>query len=103
MLGPDPKKRRAYTRWSRTRAEVQAERQVWREVTAAISPECLGFLNESVALTNLVRSHTWSPRGKRALGTVPCGSWERVTVLGALGAEGLLAATDSAVFHAHLE
>ena len=39
----------------------------------------------------------------------PCGSWERVTILGALGGEGILgamsiaAATDGAVFHAYLE
>ena len=39
----------------------------------------------------------------------PCGSWERVTILGALGREGMVAAmsvaaaTDGAVFHAYLE
>jgi len=43
------------------------------------------------------------------LGTAPCGSWERVTLLGALGLEGIVgamsiaAATDGAVFHAYLE
>lgn len=48
----------------------------------------------------------WSARGERAYGSVPCGHWERVTILGALGAEGMLgamsiaAATDGAVFHA---
>ena len=39
----------------------------------------------------------------------PCGEWERVTVLGALGFEGMVgamsiaAATDGAVFHTYLE
>jgi transposase len=67
------------------------------------------FLDESAALTNLTRSHAWSPRGERACGSVPSGRWERVTILGALGAEGILAAmsipaaTDGAVFHAYLE
>ena len=67
------------------------------------------FLDESAALTNLVRTHGWSPRGERALGVVPGGRWERVTMLGALGLEGILgamsiaAATDGAVFHAYLE
>jgi transposase len=66
------------------------------------------FLDESAALTNLVRRHAWSPCGTRACGTAPCGHWERVTILAALGAEGMVAAmsipaaTDGAVFHAYL-
>jgi hypothetical protein len=76
---------------------------------AAVPAERLVFLDESGALTNLARLHGWSPRGERALGTIPCGSWERATILGALGLEGILgamslaAATDGAVFHADLE
>jgi transposase len=67
------------------------------------------FLDESAALTNLVRTHAWSPRGERAPGTAPCRRWERVTVIGALGLEGVVAAmsvaaaTDGAVFRAYLE
>lgn len=77
--------------------------------SGAIPAERLVFLDESGALTNLARLHGWSPRGKRALGVVPCGAWERVTVLGALGLEGIVgamsiaAATDRAVFLAYLE
>jgi transposase len=69
----------------------------------------LVFLDESAALTNLVRARAWSARGERAGGTAPGGRWERVTLLGALGAEGIVgamsvaAATDGAVFHAYLE
>src|SRR3712207_781955 len=50
-----------------------------------------------------------SPRGTRAVGTVPCGHWKRLTVLGALGTGGVLAAmgieaaTSGAVFLAYLE
>jgi transposase len=60
-------------------------------------------------LTSLVRTHARSPRGERALGTAPGGRWERVTILGALGAGGIVgamsvaAATDGAVFRAYLE
>ena len=67
------------------------------------------FLDESAALTNLARVYGWSPGGARARGTVPCGRWERVTILGALGSEGVVAAlgipaaTDGAVFGAYLE
>jgi hypothetical protein len=67
------------------------------------------FLDESAALTSLVRAHAWSRRGERAPGTAPGGRWERVTILAALGAEGVVgamsvaAATDGSVFRACLE
>ena len=76
---------------------------------AGLPAERLVFLDESAALTNLVRTHAWSPCGERALGTAPCGSWERVTILGAMSQDGILAAmsipaaTDGEVFHAYLK
>ena len=57
----------------------------------------------------MVRLRGRSPRGTRAYGTVPCGRWRRLTVLGALGIGGMLAtmsieaATSGAVFLAYLE
>src|SRR5690348_18121529 len=57
----------------------------------------------------MARLHGRSPRGERARGTVPCGRWTRLSVLGALGREGILAAmsveaaTSGPVFHAYLE
>ena len=59
-------------------------------------------------LTNMVRTHARSLQGTRAYGTIPCSHWTRLTVLGALGTEGILAAmsieaaTDAAVFCAFL-
>src|SRR4051812_8906360 len=56
----------------------------------------------------MARRRGRSPRGTRAHGTVPCGRWTRLSVLGALGREGILAAmsieaaTSGAVFHAYL-
>ena len=49
------------------------------------------------------------PRGTRACASAPFGHWTRLTVLGALGAEGMVgamsveAATGTAVFHAYLD
>lgn len=74
-----------------------------------ISPERLVFLDECGVLTNMACLFGRAPRGQRARGTAPAGRWERVTVLGALGADGIVAAmsveaaTDAAVFLAYLD
>ncbi len=74
-----------------------------------IAPERLVFLDECGVLTTMARLWGRSPRGTRAYGTVPCGHWKRLTVLGALGISGILAtmsieaATGGAVFLAYLE
>ena len=74
-----------------------------------IAPERPVFLDECGVLTGMARLHGRGPRGTRASGEVPHGSWTRLSVLGALGREGMLAvmsvqaATDGAVFHACLE
>ncbi len=81
-----------------------------------IAPERLVFLDECGALTNMACLHggrraagaPWARPG-HALGTAPAGRWQRVTVLGALGAGGVVAAmsveaaTDAAVFAAYLD
>jgi transposase len=74
-----------------------------------IAPERLVFLDECGVLTNLARLRGRSPRGTRAVGTVPRGHWRRLTVLGALGIGGIVAAmsveaaTSGAVFAAYLD
>jgi transposase len=92
---------------------VKAARAAWPTDTEAgvgrVAPERLVFLDECGVLTGMARLHGRSPRGERAPATVPCGPWTRLSVLGALGQEGILAAmsveaaTDSAVFRAYLE
>jgi transposase len=91
---------------------VQAARAAWPTDTATgvggIAPERLVFLDECGVLTSMARLHGRGPRGERVRGTVPCGRWTRLSVLGALGRAGVLAAmsveaaTDGAVFHAYL-
>ena len=72
-------------------------------------PERLVFLDKCGVLTDMARQWGRSPRGTRAYGSAPFGHWTRVTVLGALGAEGIVgamsveAATSAAVFHAYLD
>ena len=74
-----------------------------------IAPERLVFLDESAVLTNMARRYGRSPRGQRASAKVPFGHWKRLSVLSALGLEGVLAtmsveaATDGDTFAAYLE
>jgi hypothetical protein len=91
---------------------AQARLAWWTEAddgVGGIGPERLVFLDECGVLTTMVRLRGRSPRGTRARASAPFGHWTRVTVLGALGTEGIVgamsveAATDAAVFHAYLE
>jgi hypothetical protein len=91
---------------------AQARRAWWTEAdggVGGIGPERLVFLDECGVLTDMARLHGRSRRGTRAHGSAPFGHWTRVTVLGALGAEGIVgamgveAATSAAVFHAYLD
>ena len=85
----------------------------WRTDDAAglggIAPERLVFIDESAVLTSMARRYGRSPRGERAFAKVPFGNWKRLSVLSALGLEGVLAtmsvedATDGAIFAAYLE
>ena len=97
----------------RAREDVAQARATWWTDAAdglgGISPERLVFLDECGVLTAMARLHGRSPRGTRAHGSVPCGRWERLTVLGALGSKGVVAAmgveaaTSAEVFHAFLD
>lgn len=67
------------------------------------------FVDESGVTTAMTRRYARAPRGRRASGAAPYGHWRRVTLLGALGVEGVVAAmsveaaTSTAVFLAFLD
>ena len=90
---------------------MAAARAAWptEAGSGGIAPDRLVFLDECGVLTNMARLWGRSPRGARAHGAAPCGHWKRLTVLGALGVGGMVAAmateaaTDGAVFHAFLD
>jgi DDE superfamily endonuclease len=95
------------------RADIAAARAAWladaETGVGGIAPERLVFLDECGVLTSMARLYGRSPRGTRAPGKVPRGPWTRLSVLGALGWKGMVAAmsvkaaTSGAVFHAYLD
>jgi transposase len=92
------------------RPDVAAARAAWRdEVIAAADPDRLVFLDESGLDTRLTRTHARAPRGRRAIGRIPGGRWRRLTILGAIARDGMVAAmtvaaaTSTAVFVAFVE
>ena len=52
----------------------------------------LVFLDESAATTAMDRRSARSPRGERALATVPAGHWRTLTMIGAVALRGVVAA-----------
>ena len=84
-------------------------RRAWRADLAGVDPGCLIFVDETGIDTRMARTHARAARGRRAPGKVPWGRWERLTVLGALALEGMVAsmsvaaATGTAVFLAFAE
>ncbi|MDP8917613.1 MAG: IS630 family transposase [Pseudomonadota bacterium] len=76
---------------------------------SVLPAERLVFLDESGVTTKMARTHARAPRGQRAYGSIPLGSWQRLTVLGALGCDGLVAtmsieaSTSTSVLLAYLE
>jgi transposase len=74
-----------------------------------LDPRRLVFVDETGVTTSMSRTHARAPKGRRAYGTAPAGRWRRLTVLGALAADGVAGAmsieraTDTAVFLAYLD
>lgn len=74
-----------------------------------MDPARLVFIDESGVDTAMTPTHARAPRGQRALGRVPGGHWKRLTLLGALAVDGLIAAmtvaaaTTTRVFLAFVE
>ena len=74
-----------------------------------VDPDRLVFLDESGLDTRLTRPYARAPGGQRAVGPVPGGNWRRLTILGAIARDGLVAvmtvaaATSTAIFVAFVE
>src|SRR3954453_9772465 len=92
----------------RDRPDVQKKRRSFRRKVRRIEPERLVFVDETGVTTAMTPAYAWSPRGERAVDSAPA-SWESVTVIAALGLDGVRAplafpgATDTAAFQSYVE
>ncbi|MFL5284402.1 MAG: IS630 family transposase [Rhodopila sp.] len=93
-----------------TRPDVAAARDAWRaEVCAEIDPARLVFLDDSGVDTSMTPTDARAPEGQRAVGHAPGGHWKRLTILGAMALNGLVAtmtvaaATTTEVFLAFVQ
>ena len=85
----------------RTREDVAQARAAWHGELAAIDPACLIFIDETGIDTRLTRAYGRAARGQRAIGKVPHGNWQRLTVIGALALDGVVAAMSIAARDQH--
>jgi DDE superfamily endonuclease len=92
------------------RPDVAAAREAWRaEVCAEVDPARLVFLDESGVDTAMTPTYARASKGQRALGRAPGGHWKRLTILGAIALNGLVAsmtvaaATTTEVFLAFVQ
>src|SRR3954447_13971647 len=106
--GPCPQEK-ALKAAERDREDVAEARRAWRAELAGVDPARLVFIDETGIDTRMTRAYARAAKGQRAVGKVPWGRWERLTVLGALALDGIVAsrgvaaATGTAVFLAFAE
>ena len=92
----------------RDRPDVQKKRRSFRRQVKQIEPKRLIFVDETGVTTAMTPAYARAPRGERAVDSAPA-SWESVTVIAALGLDGVRAplafpgATDTAAFQTYVE
>lgn len=89
--------------------ENRKKREAFLQHIRAIAPERLIFLDESGVTVGMTRLYGRARRGVRAREATPQGHWQILTILGAMGARGMIAAmtvpaaTDAEIFLAYLD
>ena len=72
------------------RPEVQKKRRAFQRKVKPIEPERLVFVDETGVTTAMTPAYGRAPRGERVVASAPA-SWESMTVIAALGLEGVRA------------
>jgi transposase len=92
----------------RDRPEVQKKRRSFRRKVKPMEPKRLVFVDETGVTTAMTPAYGRAPRGERVEASAPA-SWESVTVIAALGLDGVRAplafpgAVNAATFQAYVE
>src|SRR6266566_1422453 len=92
----------------RDRPDVQKKRRSFRRKVKLIEPRRLVFVDETGVTTAMTPTYGRAPRGERVVDSAPA-SWESVTVIVAMGLEGVRAplaftgATNEAAFQSYVE
>jgi transposase len=92
----------------RDRPDVRKKRRSFRRGVKRVEPERLIFVDETGVTTEMTPAYAWAPRGERADASAPA-SWESVTVIAALGLDGVRAplmfpgSTNAATFESYIE
>jgi transposase len=92
----------------RDRPEVRKKRRSFRREVKLIEPGRLVFVDETGVTTAMTPAYGRAPRGERVEASAPA-SWESVTVIAALGLDGVRAplafpgAVDAATFESYVE
>ena len=106
--GPDPQEEEPARQPARPARRAEEAAVVPAGGASAIEPERLVFVDETGVTTAMTPAYARAPRGQRAVDSAPA-SWETVTVIAALGLDGVRAplafpgATDTAAFQTYVE
>jgi transposase len=102
-------KKKTLSAEEQNREDVREKREEWRQAAAALAIECLVFLDETGAKTNMTRLYGRAENGDRVNDSAPAGHWNTTTLIAAVGKDGPIApfliegAIDGDVFLAYVE
>jgi transposase len=104
-----PAKKKSLHAAERDTPRVQQARTAYRQRTTTLALQRLKFVDEAGVNRALTRLYGRAPKGERAIGSVPQNYGENITLLGALGVDGIQAvmtvngATDAEVFRTYIK
>ena len=75
--------------YERERADLMARRAAFAQAQPQLVSQRLVFVDESGFRLGGTPRYGWSPRGVDAPGTLVCGAWKQLTMLGAIALDGL--------------